>query len=78
MRIFAFIVGLALILTILWDTFETVILPRRVTRRVKLTSLFYSSVWIPWSNIVKKFPNGRKREQYLGLCGPLSLFFLLA
>jgi len=77
MRAVAFIVGLLLILTILWDTFETVILPRRVTRRIKLTSLFYSSAWIPWSSIGRSIGNERQREKYLSLFGPLSLFFLL-
>jgi hypothetical protein len=78
MRVVAFIVGLTLILAILWDTFETIILPRRVTRRIRLTSLFYRSAWIPWSNIVRTIPNARQREKYLSLFGPLSLFFLLA
>src|SRR5262249_33610897 len=78
MRILAFIVGLVLVLTILWDTFETIILPRRVTRRIKLTSLFYSSVWIPWSAFVRQVSNPRSREKYLGLFGPLSLILLLA
>ncbi len=34
MRIFAGILGLVLLLTTLWDAFETIILPRRVTRNV--------------------------------------------
>jgi len=79
MRVVAFIVGLTLILAILWDTFETIILPRRVTRRIKLTSLFYRSVWIPWSHLITRtIPSSRQREKYLSLFGPLSLIFLLA
>lgn len=78
MRIAAFIIGLASIATILWDVFETVILPRRVTRRIRLTNLFYASVWVPWSWVAQKITDDRRREKFLGLFGPLSLIVLLA
>lgn len=71
------IFGTVLILTTLWDAFETVILPRRVTRRLSLTGLFYSSIWVPWSGFVQRFARGRKREKFLSLFGPLSLLMLL-
>ena len=38
---------------ILRDAFETVILPRRVTRRIRLTGLFYGSIWKVWSTIAR-------------------------
>ncbi len=78
MRLFGFILGLVLIFTILIDTFETVILPRRVTRRIRLTNLFYRSAWMPWSSLAKRIVNARRRESILGLFGPLSLLMLLA
>ena len=70
--------GVLLILIILWDAFETIILPRRVTRRLRLTSLFYRSIWWPWSGLTQRLKLGRQREKYLGLFGPLSLIFLLS
>lgn len=78
MRILGLLGGVALIATILWDTFETIILPRRVTRRIRLTSLFYRSAWKPTHAIAKAIQNQRWREQVLSLFGPLSLFILLA
>jgi hypothetical protein len=78
MRLLAVIPGLLLILVILWDAFETVILPRRVTRRVRLTGLFYDSIWVPWSKVVGSMSNRKKREKYLGFFGPLSLLMLLS
>jgi hypothetical protein len=78
MRLLAAIPGLLLILIILWDAFETVILPRRVTRRVSLTGIFYSSIWAPWSRVVRSMSNRKKREKYLGFFGPLSLLILLS
>src|SRR5258705_7663052 len=77
MRLIGAIFGLGLILVILWDTFETIILPRRVTRRIKLTNLFYSSIWMPWSMFVRHISNVRRRKKSLGLFGPLSLLILL-
>jgi Ion channel len=77
MRILGAIVGLLSIGVILWDAFETVILPRRVTRRIRLTSLFYSSIWLPWSCIVSLISTKKRSDKYLGLFGPLSLLILL-
>ena len=77
MKLIGAIFGLILISVILWDAFETVILPRRVTRRLRLTNLFYSSVWVPWSMFVRHISDGRRREKSLGLFGPLSLLILL-
>src|SRR5947207_898599 len=77
MRILAGISGLIIIATILWDAFETVILPRRVNRRIRLTSMFYTTFWIPWSGLVMYIHNGKRREKSLSLFGPLSLLLLL-
>ena len=78
MRLFAAIPGIALILIILWDAFETIILPRRVTRRLRLTSVFYRTIWMVCSGMVRAMHNRKRREKYLGMFGPLSLLMLLA
>src|SRR6185295_11141004 len=78
MKTVAVIVGVALILIILWDAFETIILPRRVTRRLRFTSLFYISMWTICSRLVRAMRNRKRREKYLGAFGPLSLLMLLA
>jgi hypothetical protein len=78
MKIIGLIAGLLIIGTILWDTFETVILPRRVTRRLRLTNLFYSGAWIPWSWVAARIKSGKRQETFLGVFGPLSLLVLLA
>lgn len=46
MTILAAILGVALICIILWDAFETIVLPRRVTRKIRLTRLFYRNTWL--------------------------------
>lgn len=78
MKPLALIPGFALILIILWDAFETIILPRRVTRRLRLTSVFYRSIWSICSGLVRTMRNRKRRDKYLGMFGPLSLLMLLA
>lgn len=70
--------GLLLILGILWEAFETMILPRRVTRRVSMTREFYRVTWARWVYLALSMKQSKKREKYLSLYGPLSLLGLLA
>lgn len=78
MAIAAIISGTALVLLVLWEGFETIILPRRVTRRFRLTRFFYRSSWRPWVNIVTLLVPARRRESWLSYFGPLSLILLLS
>jgi len=71
------ILSATLLLLILWDAFEAIVLPRRVTRRFRFTRFFYRSTWIPWSWIAKRLPTGKFRDGFLSVYGPLSLLFLL-
>jgi hypothetical protein len=77
MAILLGITGGILIAAIVWDAFEAVVLPRRVTRRVRLTRLFYRATWRVWSAIVRRIPSHTRRDTYLGFYGPLSLLLLL-
>src|SRR5436309_8086404 len=77
MTALAGVAGLVLVLGILWEAFETIVLPRRVARRVRLTRLFYRSTWIPWSALARGALAGQRREAFLAFFGPLSLLVLL-
>jgi hypothetical protein len=77
MRTLSFIAGLICVVAALLDAFQTVILPRRVTGRFRLTRLFYIVTWTPWSAIASKIKHPRKRETALSFFGPLSLVFLI-
>jgi hypothetical protein len=77
MAVFAIIIGILLITVVLWDAFETVVLPRRVTRRIRLARLFYRYTWKFWSSLCHSMFSGRHLENYLAFYGPLSLLFLL-
>jgi hypothetical protein len=76
--VLSLILGSALILTVLWEAFETVVLPRRVRRRVRLTRLYYRSTWLLWSTIVRRMTSKQRQEALLSFYGPLSLVGLLA
>ena len=77
MHILIGLAGTALFVIVLWDVFETIVLPRRVTRRVRLTRLFYRACWSPWSAICRIVRNGKRRETLLSVFGPLSILVLL-
>ena len=65
MRILAGIAGFLLLLTILWDAFETIILPRRVIRSFRLARCFYRSVWSMWSATALRIRSSKLRESFL-------------
>jgi len=70
--------AVALIVIVLWDAFEVTVLPRRVTRRLRLARVVYRSIWTPWSAIARRIASRPRRESFLGVFGPISLLILLA
>jgi voltage-gated potassium channel Kch len=78
MSVLLAVVGLLLLAVILWDVFEVIILPRRVTRRVRLARMFYKLTWTPWRAVTSRMRRGAWRESLLSFYGPLSLLMLFA
>jgi hypothetical protein len=77
MHALAAIAGILIVLLILLDAFETIVLPRRVTRSFRLTAWFYRNTWVPWTRVASRIPSTTRRESFLGYFGPLSLILLL-
>ncbi len=77
MKVFAVIAGIILIFVIIQDGFETVVLPRKVSRRFRFSRFFYASTWMLWSSLARKMHPGNRREYYLSYYGPASLIVLL-
>jgi hypothetical protein len=77
MKILAVIVGVILIFLVIQDSFESIVLPRRVSRRFRLSRFFYTSTWMLWSSVARKMRPGNRREFYLSYYGPASLLFML-
>jgi hypothetical protein len=65
-----------LIFLVLWEAFETIVFPRRVTRRIRLTRLFYRLTWNTWKRIVNLVPENH-HDNLLSIYGPISLLLLL-
>jgi ion channel len=74
----AFVGGILIFLIVVWDAFEAIILPRRVTRRFRLTRLFYRVTWAIARFVANRFSVRKTRETLLGFYGPSSLLLLLA
>ena len=70
------IAGFLIVTVVLWDAFETIILPRRVARWFRITRLFYLSTWIPWRGFARRIRSPKIRESFVGYFGPLSLLCL--
>src|SRR6185503_10637358 len=73
----AFAAGIAIFVIVAWDAFEAIILPRRVTRKFRLTRLFYRTTWRMWKFGVNLISSRKRRETLLGFYGPISLLILV-
>jgi hypothetical protein len=74
----AFLVGVAIVIIVIWDAFEVIILPRRVTRRFRLSNVFYKNLWHLWISLARLMPAKKARESAFGIFGPISLLILVA
>ncbi len=78
MKLLMAIAGLFILLATLWEAFETIILPRRVTRPMRLVRIFYRVSWQFWGVVNRLFRTKKMREAHLSYYGPLSLLWLFA
>jgi hypothetical protein len=72
------LLGMLLILFALQDSFEALVLPRRVTRQWRVSRLYYRNAWRAWRRGAQLIPSARYRESALSVFGPLSLLGLFA
>ena len=72
------LLGLVLIGTALLDAFETIVLPRRVSRRLRVARFFYLITWRPYAWLARRIRTDRRRESFLSFYGPSSLLLLVA
>jgi hypothetical protein len=77
MRLVAVIFGILLIVLVALDAFETIVLPRRVTRRIRLAILFYRTIRFVWISLAHLIRSSARRDTFQGYIGPLSLLGLL-
>ncbi len=73
----AAVCGVFLIVAVLWEGFETIVLPRRVGRRLRFTRFFYRYTWRLWSRVARTVSSGSRLETIFAFYGPLSLLLLI-
>jgi hypothetical protein len=61
---------------ILFEAFETMVLPRRVMRKFRLIRWFYYLSWRVWLLLARLFRAPKRRETFLSVFGPLSMLAL--
>src|SRR5262249_38771532 len=76
MRFVGVFISLILIAVILYDGFETILQPRRVTHRFRVAAIFYRTTWRFWRAVAMALPARRVRQTFLSIFGPLSLLAL--
>ena len=70
------LVGVAVLLVVLQDAFEVMLLPRRVTRNLRFTRLYFRAIWAVWSGLAVRLSLGGRRESFLSIFGALSMVLL--
>src|SRR2546425_2128322 len=66
-------VGALWIAVIMWDAFEAIVLPRRVTRRLRPARMFYRMTWRGWSAGPRRLRAGGRRAGLPSLFRPPPL-----
>jgi hypothetical protein len=76
MKLLIAIAGFIILFATLWEAFETIILPRRVTRPFRLVRIFYRVTWTGWAAANRLIRSKKLRDAQLSYYGPLSLLGL--
>lgn len=83
MHLVTVVAGIAIILLTLVDAFEAIVMPRRVTRRLRLSRIMVRGIWSVWARTMSRLPRDEDREgvslgdRALGIFGPLMLLVLI-
>jgi hypothetical protein len=77
MNMLSLIDGVLCLSEVLTDAFQTIILPRRASNRLRISRLFMVAIWTPWRAIAGRMGLTRGRENFLSYFGPLSLLLLV-
>jgi hypothetical protein len=77
MHLLTLIAGLAFLGEVLGDAFQTIILPRRASNRLRISRVFLGATWRPWRTLAGRMADGKQRENFLSYFGPLTLLLLI-
>jgi len=77
MTLLAAVSGVLLIAIVLWDAYETILLPRRLPGDIRLSRLVLRSLWKIWTSLGRGIRVRTRRELFLSFYAQLSLIVLL-
>src|SRR5206468_6840966 len=77
MHMWALVAAGLILGTVLWDAFETIVLPRTAMRKLRLARVYYRISWRAWMTAGRVLRSDARRERYLAVYGPLSVMGLL-
>jgi len=72
----AVVAGILLVLVPLWDTYETILLPRRLPNDFRISRVLLRSLWNAWRVIARRVGHRPYREIFLSFYPQLSLIAL--
>lgn len=76
MHAFTFFAALSITLLVLWEIFETIVLPRKIDRRFRVTRYYYLTTWAAYCFWADRVAHPKRRSTFLSIYGPLSLIGL--
>jgi hypothetical protein len=71
------LLGGLVVALVLYDLFQSVVLPRPAVGRIRPTSLLGRPLWLMWRWVGTRVVEGRKRESVLAAYGPLLVLLFL-
>ena len=71
-------VGVFLIAILLWDAYETILLPRRLPGDIRVSRLVLRSVWKVWMRLARRIRARNEQELFLSFYAQLSLLGLFS
>lgn len=71
-----FFSGALVVAVTLLDAFEVVLLPRAIQRRLRVNRYFFRWTWWAWAQLAARLAEGRRREDFLAVYGPLAMVAL--
>lgn len=77
MRALILVLGAALIGWVLWDAFETIVLPRRAPGRLRFSRFVLRWLWKPWSRASEVISPRSRREGFLAYYALLAILTLV-
>lgn len=70
--------ALGVALLVLWEIFETIVLPRKVDRRFRITRYYYACAWASYCFLSEHIVRPKRKPAFLSIFGPFSLLGLFA